>query len=856
MKLCLCVDVSVGEMLVKLQLLDTNRFPLLGSTNTLPTTSTPHEKCVPIIPNKTTQQKLPYSSPNRPKKLNLQKNADSGLPNKRGKNGSALHQKKVHSKCSTKWVSYGGSSSAILKALNAIDDLDEALTPWEESLSNKEMSVILKEQVSWKRALEIFEWFKMKGCYELNVIHYNIMLWILGRAREWSRVESLWYEMNAKGVVPVNSTYGTLIDVYSKGGLKEEALIWLQRMQSQGIEPDEVTAGIVVQLYKRAREFQKAEEFFREWTRGEPLRVGNNDNKVATGEVDSNVSHTNKICLSSRTYNALIDTYGKAGKLEAASETFAKMLEEGVAPTTVTFNTMMHLYGNHGHMDEISLLLQKMEELQCPADTRTYNILISLYVKHNNINLAAKYLVKMKEARLEPDMVSYRTLLYAYSIRKMVQEAEELIQEMDKRGLEIDEFTQSALTRMYVESGMLEESWLWFRRFHLAGNITSECYSATIDAYGKQGHTLEAEKVFICCQERKKLTVLVFNVMIKTFGIGKCYDKACQLFDSMKKYGVVADKCSYSSLIHILASAGKPHIAKHYLKIMQEAGLVSDCIPYCAVIASFAKLGQLVMGEGLYKEMIGYAVQPDVIIYGVLINAFADAGSVKEAISYVDEMRRGGLPGNPAIYNSLIKLYTKVGYLKEAEETYKLLQSSDHGPSVFSSNCMIDLYTEQLMFEQANEIFESLKEKEVANEFSYSMMLCMYKKIGRLDEAIQIAKEMRKVGLLTDLLSYNNVLGLYSMDRRPREAAETFKEMLKSGIQPDEFTFRALGYVLLNCGVSKQAIGRLEVTVKKDAPRGLRAWMLALSCVLEGDYYSKLQMNRCGYSWMDLASLT
>ncbi|CAL0328084.1 unnamed protein product [Lupinus luteus] len=838
-------------MLAKLHLLDSNCFPLLGSTTTLPTTSTSsHENTVTISPNKTTLQKVPYR-PNTPKKLNLEHNSGSEFLKRKGYDGSVIQQKKVHSTCSTKWACYGGRIPAILEALNNVCDIDEALGMWEDRLSNKEMSVILKEQVSWKRGLEIFEWFK-KGCYELNVIHYNIMIWILGRAREWRHIESLWNEMNAKGVAPVNSTYGTLIHVYSKGGLKEEALVWLQRMQSSGMEPDEVTMGIVIQLYKRAREFQKAEDFFRKWSRSESLVVGNNDNKVANGEMDRNASHVNNVCLSSRTYNTLIDTYGKAGQVQAASETFAKMLEEGVAPTTVTFNTMIHLYGNHGHMDEVSLLLQKMKELQCQLDTRTYNILISMYIKHNNINLASIYLAKMKEACLEPDLVSYRTLLYAYSIRKMVQEAEVLIQEMVKRGLEIDEFTQTALTRMYVESGMLEESWLWFRRFHLAGNITSECYSATIDAYGKQGHTLEAEKVFFCCRERKKLSVLVFNVMIKAYGIGKCYDKACQLFDSMKIYGVVGDKCSYSSLIHILATADKPHIAKHYLEIMQKAGLVSDCIPYCIVIASFAKLGQLKMAERLYREMIEYAVQPDVIIYGVLINAFADAGSVNEAIGYVDEMRRAGLPGNPAIYNSLIKLYTKVGYLKEAEETYKLLQLSDGGPSVFSSNCMIDLYTEQLMFEQAKEIFENLKNKEIANEFSYAMMLCMYKKIGRLDEAIQIAKEMRKLGLLTDLLSYNNVIGLYSMDNRPSEATETFMEMIRSDIQPDDFTFKALGYVLLNCGVSKQAIGRLEVMVKKDAPRGMQAWMSALSCVLEADEYPKLQMNRCSYSWMDL----
>ena len=70
-----------------------------------------------------------------------------------------------------------------------------------------------------------------------------------------------------------------------------------------------------------------------------------------------------------------------------------------------------------------------------------------------------------------------------------------------------------------------------------------------------------------------------------------------QLFDCMKKFGVVADKCNYSSLIHILASADKPHDAKSYLLRMQDVGLVSDCVPYCVVIKSFVKLGQLKMAE-------------------------------------------------------------------------------------------------------------------------------------------------------------------------------------------------------------------------------------------------------------------
>ena len=41
-------------------------------------------------------------------------------------------------------------------------------------------NMILKEQSNWERALEIFEWFKGKGCCELQVIHITLCSGFLG----------------------------------------------------------------------------------------------------------------------------------------------------------------------------------------------------------------------------------------------------------------------------------------------------------------------------------------------------------------------------------------------------------------------------------------------------------------------------------------------------------------------------------------------------------------------------------------------------------------------------------------------------------------------------------------------------
>ncbi|KAL0368348.1 UNVERIFIED_CONTAM: hypothetical protein Scaly_1053700 [Sesamum calycinum] len=121
----------------------------------------------------------------------------------------------------------------------------------------------------------------------------------------------------------------------------------------------------------RIGDFKRAEEFFKKWS------------------------------------NSVVDERGSAivwseAHLQEASETFERMLQKGILPTTVTFNTLIHMFGNNGLLDEVASLMQRMEKDKCSPDTRTYNILISVHAKHNDIDLAARYLTKMKEASLNP----------------------------------------------------------------------------------------------------------------------------------------------------------------------------------------------------------------------------------------------------------------------------------------------------------------------------------------------------------------------------------------------------------------------------------------------------------------------
>jgi pentatricopeptide repeat protein len=793
--------------------------------------------------------------------------------------------KKMETKRRSPYNSYGGCIPAILQALDSTENIDEALAPWEANLSAKERSIILKEQWDWGRAVQIFKWFQRKECYEVNVIHYNILLRILGRAQKWDQLKKFWEEMVKDKVLPTTTTYGTLINVYGKAGLKEEALLWLDHMISQGLWPDEVIVNTVVHIFKKAREFEKAEQFFRDWSSGK-IYLGNTTNvcssesepdrqqqkdflyisrhcevkihfedPVGKRDCTTNIfpkgvpkikgllddkcmdpcreNHQVQRPHSSYMYNTLIDTYGKAGRLKEASKLFSEMLKEGISPNIVTFNTMIHICGSYGYLDEADALMAKMEELHCLPDTRTYNTLIALHAQNDNIDKAFCYFTKMKEAGLVPDTVGCRTILYAFCIRHMVSEVEAVVREMDALDVHVDEYSQSAAIRMYIDLGMLKRAWAWFERFHLAGGMSCECYAANIDAYGERGYWLEAEKVFNCSQEKgESQTVLEFNVMIKAYGIAKLHDKVLKLFERMKVQGVLPDRCTYASVIQTLASSELVDVSEHFITKMQEAGFVPNCASFCAVIAAYGRLGQAVEAEKMFGKMIKEGVEPDVFVYGALINAFAEAGCVEEAVRYFQIMQDAGFAGNLVVYSSLIKVYSKRGLLKEAQETYKSIQKLGVDPGVFVSGCMLDLYTRADMVTEAQEVFKALKEKRQANEFSFAMMLSLYKKNGRLNEATEIAKEMLESGFLTDVLSFNSVISLFIADGRLREAAKVFHQMLKLKVSPNETTYKTLGILLKKGGIPREAVEQLDVARKSGLPHGIQALTMTIYSVV------------------------
>lgn len=760
---------------------------------------------------------------------------------------------------------YGGVLPSILRSLESENDVEKALKSFGENLSPKEQTVILKEQKSWERVLRVFEWFKSQKEYVPNVIHYNVVLRVLGRAQRWDDLRLCWIEMAKKGVLPTNNTYSMLVDVYGKAGLVKEALLWIKHMKLRGLFPDEVTMNTVVRALKNAEEFDRADKFYKDWCSGrielddldldsmgdsvigsvsEPIsfkhflstELFKTGGRVPTSKIMTSLDTEN--CIQkprlTSTYNSLIDLYGKAGRLNDAANVFGEMMKCGVAMDVITFNTMIFTCGSHGHLLEAEALLTKMEERGISPDTRTYNIFLSLYADVGDIDAALNCYRKIREVGLYPDIVSHRTVLHVLCERNMVRDVEIVIEEMEKSGVSINEHSLPGIIKMYINEGRLDRAKLFYEKCQLNRGISSKTCAAIIDAYAEKGLWSEAEVLFYRKGDTVGQTkdIVEYNVMIKAYGKAKLYDKAFSLFRGMKKHGTWPDECTYNSLIQMFSGGDLVDQARDLLTEMRETALKPQSLTFSALIACYARLGRLSDAVDVYQDLVKSGTMPNEFVYGSLINGFAETGRVEEALKYFHHMEESGISANQIVLTSLIKAYGKAGSRDGAEMLYERLKDFDGGPDVVASNSMINLYADLGMVSEAKLIFENLRAKGWADEIAFATMMYLYKSMGMLDEAIDVAEEMKQSGLIRDCASFNKVMSCYAINGQLRECGELLHEMVTRKLLLDSGTCNVLFTVLRKAGFPIEAVTQLELSYQEGKPYSRQAIITSVFSVV------------------------
>jgi pentatricopeptide repeat protein len=305
------------------------------------------------------------------------------------------------------------------------------------------------------------------------------------------------------------------------------------------------------------------------------------------------------LCPSLRTYNAVMNACVAAGDVDKAHQVFGEMVDaQGIAPNEVSYNILLKSHARRGRVEAMQLVLDQMRAAGCAPSLVTYTTLVKGYVTANKLEKAEEVLNDiLYKKRLEPDSHLFNCLLEGYVRANDWKKALKLADTMRQHGTMPDGYTNTQLVKVCIQAG----------RFDLAEKIVErmprplplQIYSMMISGYGDSGRLWSAlrlakemrndgvhenvrtvsAQMSACLQAREPALALsvflrvmredpsfvpdqvIYTLLIRANGLRADVDSAYQIFSLVKtKYYTVRTEV-YNALIEAAMLSGRDDLA-------------------------------------------------------------------------------------------------------------------------------------------------------------------------------------------------------------------------------------------------------------------------------------------------------
>ncbi|XP_047334240.1 pentatricopeptide repeat-containing protein At4g36680, mitochondrial-like [Impatiens glandulifera] len=190
-----------------------------------------------------------------------------------------------------------------------------------------------------------------------STISFNALLSAYIQSSKFDDVLKLFEEMPKRyGFSPCKISYGVLVKSFCEAGQPDSAMETLKEMEMKKIEITNVTyTTIMSAFYKQG----KAEEGEKIW-----------DEMVKKGYTLDATAHNVRLMHAS------------GGDPESVKELIDEMTNSGIKPDTISYNYLMTSYCKAGKMDEAKEVYNKLEEYGCKPNATTFRALIFHMSKH------------------------------------------------------------------------------------------------------------------------------------------------------------------------------------------------------------------------------------------------------------------------------------------------------------------------------------------------------------------------------------------------------------------------------------------------------------------------------------------
>ncbi|CAM6128084.1 unnamed protein product [Calypogeia fissa] len=381
-----------------------------------------------------------------------------------------------------------------------------------------------------------------------------------------------------------------------------------------------------------------------------------------------------------------------------------------------------------------------------------YNYIMQEFSQQGDFKSVFTAFSSMKESGIQPDMYSYRSLIDACAQHGEVAKAVSVFEDIKSSGI---------IPNVYVYNSLM--------------NVRAEDTDAVWQLY------LDMQALGV------EPDLATFNIMLKSCGLSKSYEKAKSLYSDMERLAasnsLKLDVFTYTTTIDIFGDA---KMWEQTLKVkadMEASGVVPNVMTWTALIGACANVGMVDQSFSLFNEMLFAGCSPNEQTYNMLINACCKGSQYERAFQLFDEWKETG----------------QISAYRESELSES---NSDSGTSAAEMG-ELDLDQETSLSPTAVKIFRGVLPRLTPNLVTYNIL--MKSCIDDPTLAKQIMLDMEAAGLKPDLTSWSTYIDVYGSKGDLNEAINLFNNMKEKGIIPDLVAYTSIIKASVNAGNANMA---------------------------------------------------
>mmetsp|Transcript_6295 Transcript_6295/g.15650 ORF Transcript_6295/g.15650 Transcript_6295/m.15650 type:complete len:762 (+) Transcript_6295:65-2350(+) len=376
---------------------------------------------------------------------------------------------------------------------SVFEEMDHARNASPESFQSGRAITAILSQLGRRRqmrvAMQVWRWMETTPGITRNVFHYNALINVCEKIKDWKRALDLLRQMDDEKVPKNEITYSSAISACEKGGNWRTALDLLKTMKDRRITPTAIAYNAAISACEKGLNPSKALEIFDEMKReGVRPTVVTFSALISACEKGQQWKLALQVLEEMKStfgpnviaYSAAISALSKGQQWEKAWELFCEIEQSGEKLSVVTYNATMTALEKGLQWGRALDLFDEMKYKNMPVTVVSYGSAISACEKGYQWRQCLEYLDEMTERKIaknviifgaamscmekscradiafqlmermnlegvRPNVHIYNSAISACARCKLWQKGFELFKEMDKVGVKRDVVTYNAV---------------------------------------------------------------------------------------------------------------------------------------------------------------------------------------------------------------------------------------------------------------------------------------------------------------------------------------------------------------------------------------------------------------------------